>query len=50
MILSSAHQLFWFHMTTKESTVKAGAVIYTHTHHAQNLNYIYWQGVWFKKL
>lgn len=32
-IPSSAHQLFWFHMTTEKSTVKAGAVIYTHTTH-----------------
>lgn len=33
VIPSSAHQLFWFHMTTEKSTVKAGAVIYTHTRH-----------------
>lgn len=39
MIPSSAHQLFWFHMTTEKSTVKAGAVIYTHTmHRMQTIN------------
>lgn len=33
MIPSSAHELFWFHMTTEKSTVKAGAVTQTHTMH-----------------
>lgn len=48
MILSSAHHLSQFHMTTEKATLEAGVVI--HTYHAQNVNYKYWQGVWFRKL